>query len=116
MGIESGILAILDTGGVPIRSDADYQAALSQIDALFNAAPGTAEADRVEVLAVLVADYERRRHADAQPDPIDVLERQASTRVPELVAIRYGRMLGKLRIPSTPEPGTDLGRPPSLRR
>ena len=54
--------------------------------------------------------------APGRPDPIDVLERQASTRVPELVAIRYGRMLGKLRIPSTPEPGTDLGRPPSLRR
>jgi antitoxin component HigA of HigAB toxin-antitoxin module/mRNA-degrading endonuclease HigB of HigAB toxin-antitoxin module len=57
----------------PIRNDADYQAALVEIGALFNAAPGTAEADRVEVLAVLVADYERRRHADAQPDPIDVL-------------------------------------------
>jgi uncharacterized protein (DUF2252 family) len=28
-----------------------------------------------------------------RPDPIDVLERQAATRVPELVPIRYGRML-----------------------
>src|SRR6185503_18912709 len=52
---------------------ADYQAALARIDALFNAEPGTAEADEVEVLAVLLADYERRRLADAQPDPIDVL-------------------------------------------
>jgi len=57
----------------PIRNEADYQAALGQINALFNAAPGTAEGDRLEVLAVLVADYERRRHADAQADPIDVL-------------------------------------------
>jgi len=28
-----------------------------------------------------------------RPDPIDLLERQAATRVPELVPIRYGRML-----------------------
>ena len=28
-----------------------------------------------------------------RPDPIDLLERQAETRVPELVPIRYGRML-----------------------
>ncbi len=29
----------------------------------------------------------------ARPDPIDILEEQARTRVPELVPIRYGRML-----------------------
>ncbi|HUE27429.1 MAG TPA: DUF2252 domain-containing protein [Solirubrobacteraceae bacterium] len=29
----------------------------------------------------------------ARPDPVKLLERQASTRVPELVPIRYGRML-----------------------
>src|SRR5450631_1964702 len=28
-----------------------------------------------------------------RPDPVDLLEEQASTRVPELVPIRYGRML-----------------------
>src|SRR4051794_18697002 len=28
-----------------------------------------------------------------RPDPVDVLDRQAATRVPELVPIRYGRML-----------------------
>jgi uncharacterized protein (DUF2252 family) len=31
--------------------------------------------------------------APARPDPIELLERQARTRVPELVPIRYGRML-----------------------
>ena len=40
----------------------------------------------------------RSRHGDWQPsstrpDPVDLLEEQASTRVPELVPIRYGRML-----------------------
>jgi len=31
--------------------------------------------------------------AAARPDPVDLLERQADARVPELVPIRYGRML-----------------------
>jgi uncharacterized protein (DUF2252 family) len=40
----------------------------------------------------------RARHAvfepqSNRPDPVDLLERQAKTRVPELVPIRYGRML-----------------------
>jgi uncharacterized protein (DUF2252 family) len=40
----------------------------------------------------------RRSHADFEPaadrsDPVELLERQARTRVPELVPIRYGRML-----------------------
>jgi uncharacterized protein (DUF2252 family) len=31
--------------------------------------------------------------SSARPDPVELLERQAQTRVPELVPIRYGRML-----------------------
>ena len=43
-------------------------------------------------------DAPRRSHADwrpasDRPDPIALLEEQAATRVPELVPIRYGRML-----------------------
>ena len=44
------------------------------------------------------AEVPRSRHAEYEspvdrPDPIDLLEAQAKTRVPELVPIRYGRML-----------------------
>jgi uncharacterized protein (DUF2252 family) len=44
------------------------------------------------------AEVPRSRHAEFEPphdraDPIDLLEDQARTRVPELVPIRYGRML-----------------------
>ncbi len=40
----------------------------------------------------------RSKHADFQPpvrrsDPVTLLESQATTRVPQLVPIRYGRML-----------------------
>src|SRR5215467_6810248 len=57
----------------PIRNEDDYLTALSEIGALFNSDPGTEESDRAEVLAVLVADYERKRHAATTADPIDVL-------------------------------------------
>jgi uncharacterized protein (DUF2252 family) len=44
------------------------------------------------------AEVPRSRHAEYEapadrPDPVDLLEVQAQTRVPELVPIRYGRML-----------------------
>jgi len=44
------------------------------------------------------ADVPRRSHAEWSPpegrrSPVDILEEQATTRVPELVPIRYGRML-----------------------
>src|SRR5215471_18974993 len=44
------------------------------------------------------ADVPRSVHAEWEPssrrlDPVDLLEEQAQTRVPELVPIRYGRML-----------------------
>jgi uncharacterized protein (DUF2252 family) len=48
------------------------------------------KAARSEVPRSSHALYEQ---AAGRPDPIELLERQASTRVPELVPIRYGRML-----------------------
>lgn len=57
----------------PIRNAADHAAALAEIDLLFAAVPGSAEADRLEVLAVLVAEYERSQEAMVHTHPIDVL-------------------------------------------
>jgi HTH-type transcriptional regulator / antitoxin HigA len=37
----------------PIRTEADYEAALKEIERLFEAKPGSAEADRLEVIATL---------------------------------------------------------------
>ena len=57
----------------PIKTEADHQAALAEIDTLFDARPGTAEADRLEVLCILAADYERKSHPIAPPDPLEFL-------------------------------------------
>src|SRR4051812_21954690 len=48
------------------------------------------KATRAEVPRTSHADWEPAAH---RPDPVELLEEQAETRVPELVPIRYGRML-----------------------
>jgi HTH-type transcriptional regulator / antitoxin HigA len=57
----------------PIRTEADYEAALKEIERLFNAIPGTVEADRLEVLTTLIEVYEERRYPIALPDPIEAI-------------------------------------------
>ena len=57
----------------PIRTKADHAAALAEIDMLFTAAPGSPEADRLEVLAVLVSEYERAQGTELSAHPIEVL-------------------------------------------
>ncbi|QCI67728.1 transglycosylase domain-containing protein [Phreatobacter stygius] len=58
----------------PIRSADDHQRALAEIGALITAAPGTAEADRLEVLAILVASYEGKTAGIDPPDALAVIE------------------------------------------
>jgi uncharacterized protein (DUF2252 family) len=55
-------------------------------------------AERAALGKAARADVPRSTHAAFEPsphrpDPVDLLERQAASRVPELVPIRYGRML-----------------------
>jgi HTH-type transcriptional regulator / antitoxin HigA len=58
----------------PIRTEADYDAALEEIDRLMNATPGTPEGDQLDILATLIEAYEARHHPIEAPDPIAVLE------------------------------------------
>ena len=43
----------------PIRTENDYDEVMAQIDAIFDAQPGTPEGDLLEVLTILVEAYER---------------------------------------------------------
>lgn len=59
----------------PIRSEADYKAALEEIEKIMESQPGTPEGDRIEVLVTLVEAYETRNFPIPEPDdPIEVLE------------------------------------------
>jgi HTH-type transcriptional regulator/antitoxin HigA len=57
----------------PIRTQADYEAALGEIERLFNAKPGTTEADSLEVLSTLTEVYEEKHYALPLPDPIEAI-------------------------------------------
>ncbi|WP_373512343.1 hypothetical protein [Persicitalea sp.] len=54
-----------------IHNEADYQAALTRIRALWKAEPNTAEADELEILAMIVDKYEEEHFPIEEPDPIE---------------------------------------------
>ncbi|MEK6742593.1 MAG: helix-turn-helix domain-containing protein [Nitrospirota bacterium] len=57
----------------PIRTKKDYETALKEIGRLFNAASGTREGDRLDVLATLIEAYEEKHHSISPPNPIDAI-------------------------------------------
>jgi HTH-type transcriptional regulator/antitoxin HigA len=58
----------------PIRNEADYEAALERIHAIFGAEPGTDEGDELDILTLLVEHYEELHYPIEPPDPIEFLE------------------------------------------
>jgi HTH-type transcriptional regulator / antitoxin HigA len=58
----------------PIRTEADYQAALAEISALMDAVPGSADEDRLDILATLVEAYDALHYPIEAPDPISAIE------------------------------------------
>jgi HTH-type transcriptional regulator/antitoxin HigA len=70
----------------PIRSEADYDAALKDIEQYFENEPdpGTPEADRFDVLSALIGVYEDRYWPIEAPDAVDAIR--------EIMAIKgYGQ-------------------------
>lgn len=57
----------------PIKTEADYEAALQEIEELFEAKPGTAAGDRLEILSTLVEAYEEQHYPIPTPDPIEAI-------------------------------------------
>ena len=59
-----------------IRTDADYEWALKEVEQYFDKVPisNTPEANRFDVLSTLIADYEARQFDIPDADPIEVLE------------------------------------------
>ncbi len=57
----------------PIRTRRDHERALRQVERLMDAKPGTAEEDRLDVLATLVDAYESEHFPIDPPDPIEAI-------------------------------------------
>src|SRR3954469_19223976 len=57
----------------PIRTAKDHRAALHEIEKLWDAAPGTVEHDRLEVLETLVEAWEEKHVPIPPPDPVEAI-------------------------------------------
>ena len=58
----------------PIKSKKDYQAALTRLDQIFDAKPGTKDGDELEILGILIEKYEQDRYPIDFPDPIEAIK------------------------------------------
>lgn len=56
-----------------IQSDADYRVAMTDLESLWGAEPGTPEGDRLDVLLLLIRTYEDEHHAIPLPDPVALI-------------------------------------------
>jgi len=56
-----------------IRTKKDYRAALVEVDRLWDAPAKSPAADQLDVLTLLIEQYEREHFQIADPDPIDFL-------------------------------------------
>jgi HTH-type transcriptional regulator/antitoxin HigA len=57
----------------PIRTKTDYRAAMQRLDAIWGASAKSPEADELEVLGLLVEEYEKKHVAVPKVDPVDLL-------------------------------------------
>jgi HTH-type transcriptional regulator/antitoxin HigA len=58
----------------PLRTEADYEFALKEVERLWGAEPGTPNGDRFEVLFILVEAYEDQFYPILPPDPVEAIK------------------------------------------
>ncbi|AEE20866.1 type II toxin-antitoxin system HigA family antitoxin [Dokdonia sp. 4H-3-7-5] len=57
----------------PIRNEADYKKALERLEILFDATMGTEEGDELEILSIVIDNYEKENFPIGMPDPISAI-------------------------------------------
>ncbi|UAM98375.1 helix-turn-helix domain-containing protein [Polaribacter litorisediminis] len=58
----------------PIRNEKDYQKALDRIEDIFDSKKGTEEGDELEILSILIDQYENENFPIGMPDPIEAIK------------------------------------------
>ena len=58
----------------PIRNEQDYQDALERLDVIFDATKGSEEGDELEILSILIDNYENEHFPIGMPDPIEAIK------------------------------------------
>ncbi len=58
----------------PIKTEQDYDSAISRIEELWGAKKDTPDGDELDLLVTLVESYEMKHYPIAPPDPIDAIK------------------------------------------
>ena len=58
----------------PIRTRKDYQQALDRLEVIFDAKKGTDHGDELEILGILIQQYENEHFPIDLPDPIEAIK------------------------------------------
>ena len=58
----------------PIKTKMDYQKALARLEIIFDAKKGTPKGDELEILGMLVDNYENENFPVGFPDPIEAIK------------------------------------------
>jgi HTH-type transcriptional regulator/antitoxin HigA len=58
----------------PIKTKKEHKVAMKRLDELFDAKPGSAEGDELEVLSILIEHYENKQLLVEYPDPIEAIK------------------------------------------
>ena len=57
----------------PIKTEADYEAALREVERLWGATYGSSEGDKLDVWVTLIEAYEQKHYPIPPPDPIEAI-------------------------------------------
>ena len=58
----------------PIRNEKDYQNALNRLEVIFDAKKGSVQGDELEILSILIDQYENENFPIGMPDPIEAIK------------------------------------------
>ncbi|HLJ54100.1 MAG TPA: hypothetical protein VKT77_03620 [Chthonomonadaceae bacterium] len=83
---------MIDVNIRPINTEDEYKAALAQIEPLMDAEPGSEDEAKLELLSILIIDYEKQ-HFDMRPPSLPVaiayhIESRGLTREGTVAALR----------------------------
>ena len=58
----------------PIKTEKDYEKSLERLEDIFDAKPGSKEGDELEVLSILIDNYEKEYYQIELPDPVEAIK------------------------------------------
>lgn len=57
-----------------MNAESEYNAALMELETLFDARKGTEDGDKLELLSLLIDNYEKEHFPISLPDPIEAIK------------------------------------------